>query len=392
MGWSFRGAAAIVARRERHLPRYRHPRRPPAGRRPLRLRAVQGPPRGGRGAGGDRHRRSSARRTARRTVQFVVAARCATGWPSCSALPDGYEVILGNGGTTAFWDAAIFGLIEERSQHLQLRRVLVQVRRRRGRGAAPRRPDRHQVRPGRRTPSRSAEAGVDAYCLTHNETSTGVCMPIGPTGRRGPRAGRRHVGRRRPARRPDRDRRLLLRPPEGPGLRRRAVDRRRAPRPPSSASSSWRRRTAGSRRSLDLKIALDNSRKDQTYNTPALATIFLANDQAEWIAPQRRASSSPPAAATGRPPSSTAGPRQRDFATPFVTDADSARRSSAPSTSTTRSTPPPSPPSCGPTASSTPTRYRKLGRNQLRIAMFPAIDPADVEALTACIDHVVAHL
>ena len=132
---------------------------------------------------------------------------------------------------------------------------------------------------------------------------------------------------------------------------------------------------------LDLKIALDNSRKDQTYNTPALATIFLANAQAEWVAHNGGLEF-----AAGRCDQSSSilygWAEDRDFATPFVTEVD--KRSPIVGTIDFE----------GVDADTIAAvlrangivdtdSYRKLGRNQLRIAMFPAIEPSDVEALTA---------
>ena len=198
------------------------------------------------------------------------------------ALPDGYEVLLGNGGTTSFWDAASFGLIDRRSQHLRFGEFsskFAEVA-----AAAPHleEPSNLFAEPGTH-PLPVADPDVDTYCLTHNETSTGVAMPLErPARRRRPRARRRHLGGRRPALRSERGRRLLLRPAEVPGVRRRAVAGGRSP-----AAVERIERIAASDRwvpaSLDLGIALENSRKDQTYNTPALATIFLADQQVEWI-------------------------------------------------------------------------------------------------------------
>ena len=142
--------------------------------------------------------------------------------------------------------------------------------------------------------------------------------------------------------------------------------------------------------SLDLKIALDNSRKDQTYNTPALATIFLAEAQARWVADNGGLEF-----AAGRCETSAGilygWAEARAFATPFV--ADPAMRSPVVGTIDFD----------GVDANTIAAvlrangivdtdSYRKLGRNQLRIALFPAIDPSDVDALTRCIDYVVERL
>ena len=138
--------------------------------------------------------------------------------PSCSRCPSGYEVILGNGGTTAFWDAATFGLIRDRAQFADVRRVRREVRQG---GRRPRRssaaPTVRKAEPGS-APALVAEAGIDAYATPHNETSTGVAVPVRRVAGADPgalHAARRHLRRRRPRRRPDRDRRLLLRAAEG---------------------------------------------------------------------------------------------------------------------------------------------------------------------------------
>ena len=139
---------------------------------------------------------------------------------------------------------------------------------------------------------------------------------------------------------------------------------------------------------LSLATALENSRKDQTYNTPALATLFLLADQIDWLldggglefgVSRSRASSS----------TSTAGPRPRSWRPPSSPIRRSARWWSGRSTSPTRSTPRRSPRTLRANGIVDVEPYRKLGRNQLRIGMFPAVDPADVEALTACIDWVL---
>ena len=159
-------------------------------------------------------RTSWARPTARPPVKQVVG-RIRAGLTDLFSLPDGWEVVLGNGGTTLFWDVATFGLIERRSQHLSFRRVLGQVRRR-GRSRPPSRRPRGRHRRRRHPPTPSAEAVVDTYALTHNETSTGVAMGLEPAGcdADGLVRRRRHLGRRRAAVEPGRGRRLLLRPAE----------------------------------------------------------------------------------------------------------------------------------------------------------------------------------
>jgi phosphoserine aminotransferase len=304
-------------------------------------------------------------------------------------LPSGWEVLLGNGGTTIFWDAAVFGLIEWRSQHCSFGEFSAKFTA--AVAAAPHldAPDVISAPVGTH-PQPAADPAIDLYALTHNETSTGVVMPL-----------RRPVG--------------------ADGLI--AVDATSAaggiPWDPadvdvyyfspqkcfgadgglwlalcSPAAVERIERINSSGRwipaSIDLKVALENSRLDQTYNTPALATLVLMDAQIDWMlahgglagCAQRCATSA--AILYGWADASA-------YATPFV--ADPAMRSPVVATIDLD----------GVDAGTVTAvlrdngvldtdAYRKLGRNQLRIGMFPAVDPADVEALTQCIDHVVAEL
>ncbi len=330
---------------------------------------------------GTSHRQSTAR--------FVVAA-LRNGIAELLSLPDGYEVALGNGGTTAFWDAASFGLIDQRSQHLsfgEFSSKFAAVT-----AAAPHLddPDVIESAPGT-VPEAKAMPDVDAYCLTHNETSTGVAAPIRrPEGAEGlvvVDATSAAGGLRFDAREVDA---YYFAPQKclaaDGGLWLAALS--------PAAVERIERIAAGDRwvpAFLDLGIALDNSRKDQTYNTPALATIHLAVQQVEWILHNG-----------GLPFSSGRCDRSAeiiygwaeasDYATPFV--ADPALRSHVVATIDLDE-------AVDATTVSAVLRenlvvdtesYRKLGRNQLRIALFPAIDPDDVEALTHCIDFVVERL
>ena len=199
------------------------------------------------------------------------------------ALPDGWEVVLGNGGSTAFWDVATFGLIERRSQHLVFGEFSGKFAD--AAAAAPHldAPEIIRSEPGTH-PAPVADAGVDVYALTHNETSTGVMMALrGRPEGDGARRGRRDVGRRRAAVVPGRGRRLLLRAAEVLRLRRWPVAGAAAP--PRRVERIERIAASGRwvPASLDLRIALENSRADQTYNTPALATLFLLADQLRWM-------------------------------------------------------------------------------------------------------------
>jgi phosphoserine aminotransferase len=322
-----------------------------------------------------------------------MVGRLRSGLRTFFSLPGGYEVALGNGGATCFWDAAAFGLIERRSQHLVCGEFSSKFAE--AVAAAPflEPPSVIESAPGSR-PVPRAEDGIDAYCLVHNETSTGVSMPIErPAGTSAADGGL-----------------VLVDATSGAGGL--PVDARHvdayyfAPQKCFAADGGlWVAllspaavdrigRITASRRwipaSMDLSIALDNSRKDQTYNTPALATIFLFVQQLEWMLEQgglgwavRRCEQSSSLVydwATSRP-----------WASPFV--ADPSHRSAVVATIDLEGVD-------AMTVSAVlrangivdTDSYRKLGRNQLRLGLFPAVEPADVEALTACIDHVVERL
>jgi len=325
-------------------------------------------------------------------VRFMVAA-LRNGLAELLSLPDGYEVALGNGGTTTFWDAATFGLIEQRSQHLSFGEFSSKFAA--CAAAAPHlgEPEIISATPGS-APSVVPSADVDAYCLTHNETSTGVATslarPSGVTAEdalvlvdaTSAAAGLRFDPAQVDA--------YYFAPQKGlasdgglwlAALSPAAVERI------SQISGSGRWTPA----SLDLAIALDNSRKDQTYNTPALATIFLAAQQVQWILDN---GGLPWAAARCDRSAETiyGWADSRDWATPFVTDP--ALRSHVVATIDLDDAIPATTVSAVLRSNGVldTDSYRKLGRNQLRIALFPAIEPSDIEALTHCIDHVVSHL
>ena len=323
-------------------------------------------------------------------VQFEVGA-LRNGLAELFALPDGYEVLLGNGGTTSFWDAATFGLIDQRSQHLRFGEFSSKFAE--AAAAAPhlQEPSNLFAEPGTH-PLPVADSEVDTYCLTHNETSTGVAMPL-----ERPQAADGIVlvdatsaagGLRFDPSEVD----VYYFAPQkclasDGGLWLAAV---------SPAAVERIERIAASDRwvpaSLDLGIALDNSRKDQTYNTPSLATIFLANQQVDWINQQGGLSWA--ASRCDRSAEAIYGwAEATTYATPFVKDP--AQRSHVVATIDLDAT------VVDANVVSLVLRangivdtesYRKLGRNQLRVALFPAIDPDDVVALTRCIDHVVAAL
>ncbi|MGQ0430859.1 MAG: phosphoserine transaminase [Microthrixaceae bacterium] len=323
-------------------------------------------------------------------VQFEVGA-LRNGLAELFALPDGYEIILGNGGTTSFWDAATFGLIDQRSQHLRFGEFSSKFAE--AAAAAPhlREPSNLFADPGTH-PLPVTDPEVDAYCLTHNETSTGVMMPLErPNGAEGlvlVDATSAAGGLRFDPNEVD----VYYFAPQkclasDGGLWLAAI---------SPAAVERIERIAASDRwvpaSLDLGIALDNSRKDQTYNTPALATIFLANQQVDWI--NQNGGLHWAAARCDRSAEAIYGwADASDYATPFV--AAPTERSHVVATIDLEAS------VADANVVSQVLRangiidtesYRKLGRNQLRVALFPAIDPDDVVALTNCIDHVVAAL
>jgi phosphoserine aminotransferase len=326
------------------------------------------------------------------TVRFTVSA-LRNGIAEMLALPDGYEVVLGNGGTTAFWDAATFGLIDRRSQHLSFgefsSKFAVAA------AAAPHLevPDVIESAPGTH-PESKPNPDVDAYALTHNETSTGVMMPLRrPDGvscddalvlvdATSAAAGLRFD--------PSEVDAYYLAPQKGLGSDGGLWIAAMSP----AALTRIERITASGRwtpASLDLGIALDNSRKDQTYNTPALVTIFLAVQQVEWINGHGGLEWS--ASRCDRSAEIIYGwADTHELATPFVQKPDERSHVVATIDLDERVD--------AVTVSGVLRRngivdtdsYRKLGRNQLRIAMFPAIEPDDIAALTACIDHVLTAL
>ena len=322
-------------------------------------------------------------------VRFMVAA-LRNGLAELLSLPDGYEIALGNGGTTAFWDAATFGLISRRSQHLSFgefsSKFATCV------AAAPHLDDPEVIKaePGS-APVAVASEGIDAYCLTHNETSTGVATSLQrPAGAEGLVLVDATSGAGGLRFDPAEVDVYYFAPQKGlasdgglwlAALSPAAIERIEQ----IAASGRW------TPAFLDLSLALDNSRKDQTYNTPALATIFLAQQQVAWILEQ---GGLPWAAARCERSAEIlyGWAESRDYATPFVTDP--ALRSTVVATIDLDDAVPATTVSKVLRANGVldTESYRKLGRNQLRIAMFPAIDPTDVEALTHCIDHIVERL
>jgi predicted phosphoserine aminotransferase len=326
-----------------------------------------------------------------------VVRRVRDGLGDLFSLPDGYEVLLGNGGSTLFWDAAAFGLIQRRAQHLvcgEFSAKFASVTR-----AAPHLDDPEVIdsAPGT-APVAKANADVDVYAFPHNETSTGVMLPVTrPSGL--------------DASIDESDGLVVVDATSGAGGLR--VDAREfdvyyfAPQKCfagdagiwlalcSPAAIERIGRIAASDRwvppSLDLGIALEQSRLDQTYNTPALATLFLLAEQVEWMlgnggldwaagrcdASAQTIYSWADAGALTTPFVSDPALRSRVTATiDFDATVDAAAIASVLRANGIVDVEP----------------YRKLGRNQLRIGLFPAIEPTDVATLTRAIDHVVHRL
>jgi len=320
-----------------------------------------------------------------------VVKRVREGLTSLFNLPEGYEVVLGNGGSTAFWDIATFGLIEERSQHLVFGEFSSKFAAASKEAPFLGEPTVIKSEPGSH-PVAAAEAGIDVYALTHNETSTGVAMPIlRPAGTDGAlvlvdatsAAGGLMVEAKEfdtyyfaPQKSFASDGGLWIAIMSPAALARAEKIK---------ASGRWVPAF------FDLGIAIENSRLDQTYNTPALVTLMLLAEQIEWMNANGGLSF-----AAGRSTKSSdilySWAEKTSYTTPFVTDA--AMRSKVVGTINFDD-------AIDATKIAAVLRengivdtepYRKLGKNQLRIGMFPAVDPSDVEALTKCIDHVVAAL
>ena len=326
-----------------------------------------------------------------------IVARVRAGLADLFALPDGYEVVLGNGGTTAFWDAATCCLVRERALHLvygEFSSKFAACTR-----AAPFLSDPIVItaEPGD-APAPTSDPGADVIAWAHNETSTGVMVPVA---------------------RPRGSERALVVIDATSGAAGLPVDVSQADAyyfAPQKAFASdgglWlallspaalariaelasASASAGSEARwipdfLSLSIALENSVKDQTYNTPAIATLFLLADQLDWMLEQGGLD----AMVQRTSASSTHLYEWADrapHASPFVED--SAKRSLVVGTIDFDQ-------SVDAAALAATLRangivdvepYRKLGRNQLRVAMFPATEPADVQALTACVDWVLEH-
>ncbi len=320
-----------------------------------------------------------------------LVGRIRSGLADLFSLPDGYTVVLGNGGTSAFWDAAAFGLISGHSQHLSFGEFSARFAAIAGRAPWLGTPTVVESAPGTH-PAPWPEPGADAYALTHNETSTGVAAPV----LRVPGADPGSL--------------ILVDATSGAGglpVRAEEFDVYYfAPQKGfgsdgglwvalmSPAAVERVHEIAATGRYipdfLSLRLAVENAAKNQTCNTPAVATLFLLAEQIEWMLGQGGLPW-----ATARTAQSAAilygWAEQAAYAHPFV--AEPAHRSQVVGTIDVSDEL-----SADDIAASLRANgivdtesYRKLGRNQLRIGMYPAVDPADVQALTACIDFVVEH-
>jgi phosphoserine aminotransferase len=321
-----------------------------------------------------------------------VVRRVRAGLAELFAAPDGYEVALGNGGTTAFWDAAAAWVVRERALHLSYGEFSQKFAKATANAPFLADPILVEADPGD-APAPTADPAADVIAWAHNETSTGVMVPVGRPADAG-------------------DALVLIDATSGAGgLPVDVADADAyyfAPQKSFGADGGlWLALLSPAAIArieqldgidgrwqpefLSLQTALDNSRKEQTYNTPALATLLLLADQVEWMLANgglewcvRRTTDS-----SGR----LYGWAERsEVATPFV--ADPAKRSLVVGTVDFAD-------SVDAAALAAALRangivdvepYRKLGRNQLRVGMFPAVEPGDVEALTACIDWVLANV
>jgi phosphoserine aminotransferase len=352
----------------------------PSKVRPEALQALAGP---GAAVMGTSHRQAPVK---------GLVKRIREGLTQLFALPDGYQVVLGNGGTTAFWDAATIGLIRRRSAHGTYGEFSAKFAS--GVADAPflEAPAIAKADPGSLALP-TTEAGVDAYAWAHNETSTGVMAPVvRPAGA-------------------DTDSLVLIDATSGAGglpvdIAQTDVYYFAPQKSFASDGGLWialmspaaLERMAEIKASdrwipgfLDLSIAVDNSSKDQTYNTPAVATLFLLADQIDWMLGLGGLSG-----AVARSQESSRRlyewAEKTSYTQPFVNRVD--ERSFVVGTIDFEESV-----DAGLIATTLRANgvvdvepYRKLGRNQLRVGMFPAIDPDDVTALTACIDHVAGQL
>ena len=325
----------------------------------------------------------------RRPAVKELVARTRAGLRELFALPDGYEVVLGNGGASLFWDASVHGLIARRSAHAVLGEFSAKFAT--AASAAPFLEDPvllHAEAGG--APDLDDLEGADVVAYPHCETSTGVAMPV---------------------RRPEGGALVLVDATSAAGSL--AVDPAAfdayyfSPQkgfasegglwlallsPDAIARVRSLRATRYVPRILDLGVALDQSAQDQTENTPSITTLFLLAEHVERIL-ERGGLAWASKSCAEKAGHLYAWAEQRSFAAPFVQDP--ALRSDCVVTIDLDADVV-SADEVGKVLRANgivdTEAYRKLGRNQLRIAVFPAVDLADVEAVTACLDHVVEAL
>ena len=356
------------------------------GSGPSRVRQAQVEQLAGPGAAliGTSHRQRPVRR---------LVAQIRAGLSELFELPDGYEVLLGNGGTTAFWDAATCCLVRERALHLAYGEFSSKFAR--CTAAAPflAEPIVVEAEPGD-APEPTADPAADVIAWAHNETSTGVMVPVVRPAASGSALvliDATSAAGGLPVRIADSDV-YYFAPQKGfasdGGLWLAALSPAALARIEEIAADPGERWIPDF---LSLPVALENSRKDQTYNTPAIATLVLLAEQLRWMLERGGL------AAMVKRTSASSGilygwADRHELATPFVRDP--AKRSlvvgtidfddavdAAELAATLRAN-----------GIVDVEPYRKLGRNQLRIAMFPATDPSELQALTACLDWVLERL
>ena len=301
------------------------------------------------------------------------------------SLPDGYEIVLSLGGATAFWDAATFGMIENKSAHLTYGEFSSKFAK--ASKQAPWLEDPAIVESEAGTAPEPGEldgTDADVVAWAHNETSTGTMVPVT---------------------RPDTDALVLIDATSGAGGLPVDISQTDAYyfSPQKSFASDgglWLaamspaaiERIAKIKESgrfipafLDLQTAVDNSRKNQTYNTPAIATLIMLDEQIRWMLDQGGLD-----AMTARTAASAnylySWADAHELATPYVQDP--ALRSHVVGTIDFADTVDAGELAAGLRANGVVDTepYRKLGRNQLRVGMFPAVDPEDVRALTEAVD------
>ncbi len=357
------------------------------GSGPSRVRPQQLAHLAGEGAAimGTSHRQAPVKR---------VVGQIRSGLRELFALPDGYEVVLGNGGTTAFWDAATCCLVRERALNLSYGEFSSKF-------AASTRgapfladPIVIEAEPGD-APAPQSDPDADVIAWAQNETSTGVMVPVmRPAGSEGSLvlidatsgAGGLPVDVSQadayyfaPQKGFASDGGLWLALLSPAALER--IGQVAADPGPGRWIPDF----------LSLQTALENSVKDQTYNTPAIATLLLLADQLGWML-ERGGLAGMVARTTESSAHLYGWASKHEHAEPFV--ADPSKRSLVVGTIDFD-------PEVDAAAVAATLRangivdvepYRKLGRNQLRVAMFPATDPADVKALTACVDWVLERM